>query len=99
MCLFDPLDLGSGMGKYSGAVSRIRIRDEQPRYYFRVLIKKFWAKILKFFVADPGFGMEELGSATLLFSPRNTYSSFSQRSADFGTREEVSPRSYGRGPA
>jgi hypothetical protein len=34
---------------------RIRIRDEQP-----IFINHFWVKMLEFFVADPGFGMEKI---------------------------------------
>jgi hypothetical protein len=41
---------GSEMGKV-----RIRIRDEQP-----IFINHFWVKMLEFFVADPGFGMEKI---------------------------------------
>jgi hypothetical protein len=41
---------------------RIRIRDEQPGSYFRELRTIFWVKILKFFDADPGSGMEKFGS-------------------------------------
>jgi hypothetical protein len=44
---------GSGMGKKSG--SGIRIWDEQPRSYFLELRNSLWAKILKFFDADPGW--------------------------------------------
>jgi hypothetical protein len=51
-CPFD-----SGMGKKI----RIRIRDEQPRSYFRELRNNFLGKILKFFVdANPGSGMEKI---------------------------------------
>jgi hypothetical protein len=37
---------------------RIRIRDEQPGLYFR----DFKNNIFKFFDADPGSGMEKIGS-------------------------------------
>ncbi len=54
-------DLGSGMSKSSGFGTRIRKN-------------KFWVKILHFFDADPGYGMEKIrirdkhpGSATLDF--------------------------------
>jgi hypothetical protein len=50
----------SGMGKISGSASRIRIRDEQPGPYTRGLRNNFWVKILKFFDADPGSGMEKI---------------------------------------
>ncbi len=51
-CLFDPWirDPGSGMGRKSASGSEIR--DEQPGSYF------LEGKILKFFDADPGSGME-----------------------------------------
>jgi hypothetical protein len=39
---------------------RIRIRDEQPGSYFQDLRNNFWVKILKFFDADPGSGMEKI---------------------------------------
>jgi hypothetical protein len=48
--VFDPWD---EMGKKSGSGSGIRIRDEQPRSYFRELRNNFWVKILKFLNADP----------------------------------------------
>jgi hypothetical protein len=48
------------MGKKSGTGSGIRIRDEQPRSYFRELRNNFFVKILKFFDADPGSGMEKI---------------------------------------
>jgi hypothetical protein len=55
--LFWPLDPGSGMGRKSASGSGIR--DEQPGSYFLELQKPFfWVKILKFFDADPGSGME-----------------------------------------
>jgi hypothetical protein len=38
----------------------IRIRDEQPRSYFRELRNNFLGKILKFFDANPGSGMEKI---------------------------------------
>jgi hypothetical protein len=40
--------------------SGIRIRDKQPGSYFRELRNNFWVKILKFFDADPGSGMEKI---------------------------------------
>ncbi len=44
------------MGKKSG--SGIRSRDEQPGSYFQELRNKFFGvKILKFFDADPGSGI------------------------------------------
>jgi hypothetical protein len=64
-CLFDPWigdpgweiisqdpDSGSGFGT--------RIRDEQHGLYFGELRNHFWVKILKFFDADPGSGMEKI---------------------------------------
>ena len=56
-CLFDPWIRDPGWEKV-----RIRIRDEQPGSYFLELRNHFFAffgvKILKFFNADPGTGME-----------------------------------------
>ncbi len=54
---------------------RIRIRDEQPGSYFGELRNNFFGvKILKFFDADPGSGIEKIrirdenpGSATMQF--------------------------------
>jgi hypothetical protein len=44
-----------------GKKIRIQIRDEQPGSYFRELVNHFWGvKILKFFDADPGSGMEHI---------------------------------------
>ncbi len=44
-----------------GKKIRIRIRDEQPGSYFRELTKKFvGVKILGFFYADPGTGVEKI---------------------------------------
>jgi len=52
----DP-DPGSGMGRKSASGSGIR--DEQPGSYFLELRNHFcWVKILKFFDANPGSGME-----------------------------------------
>ncbi len=51
---------------YRSAVLRIRIRClfdpwiQDPGSYFRELINNFWVKILKFFYADPGSGMEKI---------------------------------------
>jgi hypothetical protein len=59
--LFDPWirDSGSGIGKKSGSGSGIR--DEKPRSYFLELRNHFLGlKILKFFDADPGSGMETI---------------------------------------
>jgi hypothetical protein len=57
---FLPLDPGSGMGRESASGSGIR--DEQPRSYCLELRNYFFGffgvKILKFFDADPGSGME-----------------------------------------
>ncbi len=57
---FWPLDPVSGMGRKSA--SRSGIRDEQPGSYFLELRNHFFGfygvKILKFFDADPGSGME-----------------------------------------
>jgi hypothetical protein len=50
-CLFDPW-------VRDGQKIRIRIRDEQPGSYFRVLKNN----IFKFFDVDPGSGMEKIGS-------------------------------------
>ncbi len=50
------LTFGSGIRDFWK--NRIRIWDEQPRSYFRELRTLFWLKILKFFDADPGSGME-----------------------------------------
>ncbi len=47
-CLFDPWMRGPGSW----------IQDEQPNSYFWEL-KQTWIKILKFFDADPGSGMEK----------------------------------------
>jgi hypothetical protein len=61
-CLFDPWirDQGSGMGRKSASGSGIR--DEQPGSYFPEPLNHFFGffgvKILKFFDADPGSGME-----------------------------------------
>jgi hypothetical protein len=53
-------DPGSGMGRKSASGSGIR--DEQPGSYFLELRNHFLffflVKMLKFFDADPGFGME-----------------------------------------
>jgi hypothetical protein len=73
-CLFDPAirdpgwlesqypDPGSGRGRKSASGSGIR--DEQPGSYFLELRNHFfvffWVKILKFFDADPGSGMENV---------------------------------------
>jgi hypothetical protein len=47
------------MGKKSGSGSGIR--DEQPGSYFLELRNHFfWIKILKFFDANPGSGMETI---------------------------------------
>jgi hypothetical protein len=46
------------MGKKSGYGSGIWIGDEQSGSYFRELRNNFWVKILKFFDADPGSGMD-----------------------------------------
>jgi hypothetical protein len=43
-----------------GKIFRIRIRDEQPGSYFRELGNFFSVKILKFFDAVPGSGMEKI---------------------------------------
>jgi hypothetical protein len=63
---------GSGMGKKSGSGSGIRIRDEQPDHISQSLETIFFVKILEFFDADPGPGIEKIrirdqniGSATL----------------------------------
>jgi hypothetical protein len=50
------------MGKKVGSGSGIRIRDEQPRSYFRELRNNFLIKTHKFFNADLGSGMEIFGS-------------------------------------
>ncbi len=63
---FLSLDLGSGMGRKSASGSGIR--DEQPGSYFLELRNHFFGflggflgvKILKFFDADPGSGMETI---------------------------------------
>ncbi len=76
------MDPGSGAflppASGTGKTTRIRIRDEQPRSYFRELRKIFWVKILKFFDRDPGYGMEKIrirdkhyGSATRILSVHN----------------------------
>jgi hypothetical protein len=49
-----------GWVEISGSRSGNRIRDEQPGSYYRELRNNFWVKILKFFDADPGFGMEKI---------------------------------------
>jgi hypothetical protein len=74
----DP-DPGSGMGKKSGFGSGM----SNPDHISESLETIFWVKILKFFDADPGSGLEKIrfrdrkknrirdkhpGSATLLFS-------------------------------
>ncbi len=62
-CIFSWIpDPRSGMGKKSGSGSGIWIRDEQPGSYFRELGNLFWGKILQFFDADPGSGMEKFSS-------------------------------------
>jgi hypothetical protein len=43
-----------------GKKIRIRIRDEPTGSYLRELRTRFWVKIFKFFVADPGW--KKLGS-------------------------------------
>jgi hypothetical protein len=48
------------MGEKSG--SGIRIRDEQPDHISESLEPFFWVKILEFFDAYPGSGMENFGS-------------------------------------
>jgi hypothetical protein len=50
------------MGKKSGSGSGIRIRNEQIESYFRELRNHFWVKILKYFDADLGSGMEKIRS-------------------------------------
>jgi hypothetical protein len=47
-----------------GKKIRIRIRDEQPGSYFRELETFFWVKILKFFDADAGSGINILDPNT-----------------------------------
>jgi hypothetical protein len=70
---FCPLDLGSGMGKKSRSGSRIRIRDEHHRSYFRVLRNFLGYKYLNSLMRiriqhpesltlDPGSGMDKFGS-------------------------------------
>jgi hypothetical protein len=48
------------MGKKSGSRSGIRIRDEDLDPISESLEPIFWVKILKFFDADPGSGMEKI---------------------------------------
>jgi hypothetical protein len=48
---FLTLDQGSGMGKKSGSGSGMN----NPDHIFESLETNFWAKILKFFYADPGW--------------------------------------------
>jgi hypothetical protein len=50
------------MGRKSASGSGIL--DEQPGSYFLEFRNHFWVKILKFFDADPGSGMEKVGSGT-----------------------------------
>jgi hypothetical protein len=47
------------MGKKSGSGSRIRIRDEKPRLYFRELRKHFLDEKM-LIDADSGSGMEKI---------------------------------------
>ncbi len=51
-----PLDPGSGMGKKSWSGSGIY----SPDHISESLETVFWVKILKFFEADPGSGMEKI---------------------------------------
>jgi hypothetical protein len=53
---FRPLDLGSGMGKKLGSGSGMN----NPDHISESLETIFWVKILKFFDADPGSGMEKI---------------------------------------
>jgi hypothetical protein len=53
----DP-DPGSGMGKKSGSGSGIN----NPNHISESLETISWVKILKFFEADPKYGMEKFGS-------------------------------------
>jgi hypothetical protein len=47
-----------GWVKKLGSGSVIRIRDEQPGPYFRVLRNSFWVNILSFMrIQDPGSGI------------------------------------------
>jgi hypothetical protein len=52
------LNPGSGMGKKSRSGSGMNI----PEHIIERIETIFWVKILKFFVADPGSGMEKFGS-------------------------------------
>jgi hypothetical protein len=59
------------MGKKTGSVSQIRIRDDQHGSYFRELRNQFFGvQILKLFDVDPVSGMENIrirpGSAARL---------------------------------
>jgi hypothetical protein len=58
------------MGKKSGSV-RIRnpVRDEHPGLYLRELRKNVWVKMLKFFVADPGW--KKFGSGINIPDPQH----------------------------
>jgi hypothetical protein len=51
------------MGKKSG--SGIRIGDEQSGSCFPERRNNFWVKIIKFFDADPGSGMEKISDPEL----------------------------------
>jgi hypothetical protein len=62
----DP-DPGSGMGKKSGAGFGMN----NPGHISESLEAIFWVKILKFFDADPGFGMEKLGSRINIPDPQH----------------------------
>ncbi len=52
---------GSGMGKKSGSGSGMNNPGYISKSFF-FLETIFWVKILKFFDADPGSGMEKFGS-------------------------------------
>jgi hypothetical protein len=56
-----------------GSKIRIRIRDEPPGSYFRELRNNFLGYILQFFDADPGSGMEKLGSGINIPDPQHCF--------------------------
>jgi hypothetical protein len=66
---FCPLDQRSGT--QNGQKIRIRIRDEQPRSYFRELRTIFWVKMLKFFNAEPGW--KKFGSCINIPDPQHCF--------------------------
>jgi hypothetical protein len=58
---------GSGMGKKTGSGSGMK----NPDHFSECLETILWVKILKFYEADPGSGMEKLGSGINIPDPQH----------------------------